>query len=188
MSAILFNHIIGPCRVDCLVSESHTSELEITSNPIETGAEVNDHAVVKPKEIVLDIGHKSAAAAYMALMAFQETRVPFVMVTGLNVYSNMLIQNITADRDQSFSRVLRAKVTLREVIIVPTGAAPAEGGKSSTGKAGGKKSRTATKPDKATANNAKTADRAASAVQSGDNATASVSAKNESLLHGMLHK
>lgn len=186
MSAILFNHVIGPVRITCLVSESHKSDLEITNNPIETGAEVNDHAVVKPKEVTLDIGDVNAAATYMTLMKFQETRVPFTMVTGLNVYTNMLIQSLSADRDPTFSKVLRATITLREVIIVPTGSAPDDGGASSKGKAGGKKSTTATKPDSSTANNAQTADRSASAVQSGDNATATASPKNESLIHGML--
>jgi hypothetical protein len=183
MSVIAFSRAVGPIPVNCILSEQHTSEIEITSNPIETGAEVNDHSYVRPKQVVLEIADRNAAAMFNILIRFQESRVPFYLVTGLTVYKDMLIQSIDATRDKTHSTILKATVTCRQVIIVSTGSAPAEGGKQPSGKPGGANSRGSVKPDKHSANNSITADRAASTVQAGDNPTTSVNpAKTQSLL------
>lgn len=191
MSVIAFSRRIGPVSLDCQMSEKHVSEIEITSNPIETGAEVNDHAYIKPKEVTLEIGSGDAAATYAALVRFQESRVPFMLVTGLSIYNDMLIQSIDATRDKTHSRVLNATVRLRQVIIVSTGSAPADTEAASGGtenqsrsKPGGKNSRGAARPTKESASNPSTADRAASTVQVGDNPTKTVpEARTRSTLH-----
>ena len=186
MTVIAFSRAIGPLPIDCVLSEKHTSEVEITSNPIETGAEVNDHAYVKPKQVVLEIADSSAALLYNALVRFQESRVPFYLVTGLSVYKDMLIQAIDATRDKTHSTVLKATVTCRQVIIVSTGSAPGGGGKQPSGSPGGKKSRGAAAPSKEGANNPSTSTRVASTVQAGDNPTTAVSSgKSQSLLKQM---
>jgi hypothetical protein len=118
MSVIAFSKSIGPVPIDCLISEKHTSDLEITGNPIETGAEANDHAYIKPKEVVLEIGDENASATFQALTRFQESRVPFTLSTGLNAYKNMLVQSVQATRDAKYSKVLSATITLKEVKIV----------------------------------------------------------------------
>ena len=186
MTVIAFSRAIGPIPLNCILIEKHTSEVEITSNPIETGAEVNDHAYIKPKQVVLEVADRNAALVYNALVRFQESRVPFYLVTGLTIYKDMLIQAIDTTRDKTHSTVLSATVTCRQVIIVSTGSAPAEGGKQPSGKPGGDNSRGATRPDQHSANNPTTGDRAASTVQAGDNPTASVpAAQSQSLLSRM---
>lgn len=47
------NRRIGAIRFDAVTDESHISELSISENPIESGALIADHAVVKPKEITI---------------------------------------------------------------------------------------------------------------------------------------
>ncbi|CTQ67111.1 phage baseplate protein [Roseibium alexandrii] len=118
MSVIAFSKSIGPVEVDCLISEKHTSELEITGNPIESGAEANDHAYVKPKEVVLEIADENASATFQELIRFQEKREPFSLNTGLSTYKNMLVQSVQAKRDARHSKILSATVTLKEVKIV----------------------------------------------------------------------
>lgn len=44
---------VGEFVFDAVISESHTSTLKITENPIESGALVADHAVVQPKELTI---------------------------------------------------------------------------------------------------------------------------------------
>jgi len=185
MSIIAFSRVIGPVSINCLISENHASEIEITGNPIETGAEVNDHAYVKPKQVLLEIADQNAAETYNALVRFQESRVPFTLVTGLTVYNDMLIQAIDATRDRMNSRILRAAVICKQVIIVSTGSA--QGGDAQPdGQPGGDKSRGAAKPDQHSANNTKTGARTASAVQSGDNPTQTVApAPTQSILSRM---
>ncbi len=47
------NRRIGKITLDVVTTEEHTSELSITDNPIESGAEIADHAVVKPKQVTI---------------------------------------------------------------------------------------------------------------------------------------
>lgn len=172
---------IGPVKLDVVISEKHTSSIDITGNPIETGAEVNDHAYIKPKEVTLEIASSNASATYEALIRFQESRVPFYLTTGLKIYKNMLVQSINATRDKTNSRILFGTIDLKEVIIVSTGSAT--GGKSPSGSPGGNKSTSARNPTAQSANNTATADRAANSVQTGDNPTSTVpEAKSQSLL------
>ena len=186
MTVIAFSRAIGPVPINCILSEKHTSEVEITGNPIETGAEVNDHAYVKPKQVVLEVADRNAAEMYNILVRFQESRAPFYLVTGLTVYEDMLIQAIDATRDKTHSTILKATVTCRQVIIVSTGSAPAGEGKQPSGNPGGKNSKGAARPSAEGANNATTSTRAASTVQSGDNPTTGVSSgKSQSLLKQM---
>ena len=183
MTIIAFSRTIGPIPINCVLSEQHTAEVEITGNPIETGAEVNDHAYIKPKQVVLEIADRNAALVYNALVRFQESRVPFYLVTGLSVYNDMLIQAIDATRDKTNSTILRATVTCKQVIIVSTGSAPSEGGSQPSGSPGGANSRGAARPSAERASNPTTATRAASTVQAGDNPTTAVApARSQSLL------
>lgn len=186
MSVIAFSRAIGPMPIDCILSEDHTSEIEITANPIETGAEVNDHAYIKPKQVVLEIADSKAALTYNALVRFQESRVPFYMVTGLSVYDDMLIASIDATRDKTNSTILRATVVCRQVLIVSTGSTTDGNEAQSKGKPGGKKSTTSSKPTAKSATNSATADKAASTVQTGDNPTTTVApAKTQSIMKRM---
>lgn len=170
MAAILFSGAIGPIPVNVVLTESHVSTLGITENPIETGAKITDHAYVEPKRLTLDFADAGAAETYNALVRFQESRVPFSIVSGLYVYTNMLIKALKADRDDSFSRILKGSAELQEVIIVETAYAAAEQNSqpSQSGQAGGKKSTNAASPSKAKAGDAATRDRASGVVQRGD--------------------
>ncbi|RQZ18144.1 hypothetical protein DIE15_08425 [Burkholderia sp. Bp9031] len=44
---------IGTITLDVVKDETHTSDLEITENPVESGAEIADHAFLKPSEVVI---------------------------------------------------------------------------------------------------------------------------------------
>jgi len=168
MSMILFSRLIGPIPVSVIMREIHTSTIGVTEIPIETGAKVTDHSFVEPKKLTLEFADAYAAATWNALMRFQETRIPFTIVSGLAVYKNMVIKELGADRDEQFSTVLRGVAALQEVIIVST-ARTAESKGSSNAKGGG--------GDKATDQ------RTEGTVTRGDQASSSVDgAKNQSLL------
>lgn len=190
MAAILFSASIGPIPVDVVIREQHNSSLGITEIPIETGAKITDHAYVEPKKLVLEFADSKAALTYNALVRFQESRVPFVAVSGLYVYSNMLIKNLSAERDVKTSRILSGKAELQEIIIVSTGYATSQGGagESSTtpGKQGGKQSTKAAAPSPKTTSGAATQNRAGGTVARGDARTSTVpAAKSQSILKGM---
>ena len=190
MTIIAFSSSIGPVSINCILSEKHTSEIEITENPIETGAKISDHAYIKPKKVALEIADQNATATYNALIAFQESRVPFYLVTGLKVYSNMLVKAINPERDKIYSNVLRATVDLQEVLIVDTATASVDVGgvgETSPGQPGGKKSLRAAPPSKTRAGGTITKDRATGTVQRGDARVKTVPpSKNESILFKIL--
>lgn len=173
---IAFSSSIGPVPLQVLLSEKHNSEVEVTSNPIETGAEVNDHAYVKPKKVELEVADGNAAATFNALVTFQEAREPFTLVTGFRVYENMVITEVDATRDKTHSKVLKATVRCREVIIVETGTAEDD---SKDGKDKSKSDKTS----KDKANNSKTADKTNNGANAGDKGGTTVPApKSQSLL------
>ena len=53
MFAAISGRTIGEIRLDAVTAEDHSSELNITENPIESGGVVADHAVVRPKSVVI---------------------------------------------------------------------------------------------------------------------------------------
>lgn len=165
MSTILFSRTIGPVAIGCVIKEDHGSSLEVTEIAIETGAKITDHAYVKPKKLALEVADVNAAATWNALVRFQATRQPFTMVSGLFVYNNMLIDDMTAGRDSQHSGVFKGTVSLREVQIVETARAASDG--KDSGKDGGKKSTKAATPSKDKAG-AGSQDRASGPVNRGD--------------------
>lgn len=186
MAAIFFSGLIGPIPVSAVLKESHRSTLGITENPIETGAKVTDHAFVEAKRLTLDFADANAAATYNALVRFQESRVPFVVVSGLYVYKNMLIKSLSAERDSTLSRILKGQAELQEVIIVSTAYTASEGeanAAQSKGGPGGKNSTQSARPTSERAGDAKTADRAAGTTMRGDAAETTV--ENKSVLSRM---
>jgi hypothetical protein len=54
MAEIFIKTKIGTIMLDAVVSESHTSDIDITDNPVESGATMTDHAVVRPKGVSIE--------------------------------------------------------------------------------------------------------------------------------------
>lgn len=189
MSAIIFSSLIGPIPVSVIMRENHRSSLGITEIPIETGANITDHAYVNPKSLTLEFADGNAAATYNALVRFQESRVPFVIVSGLFVYTNMLIKSLEASRDADTSKILDGRADLQEIIIVSTAYTSTEGSANdpqSSGRPGGADSTQSARPTSERAGTPVTADRAAGTTMRGDAGTITPpAAENKSILAGM---
>lgn len=140
---IVFSRVVGPVQIDCLISEKPENGLDITEIPVETGSRITDHAVIMPKKITLDIANHNASDSYQRLVEFQESRVPFTVVTGLSVFNNMLIKSISVERDFMMSNVLSAKIELQEIILVSTAYDP----KGAAGKTKAKKAQSKSSQD-----------------------------------------
>lgn len=59
-------------------------------------------------------------AIYLSLLALQESRTPFDVVTGKRVYSDMLLRALDVTTDKASENSLFITMTLRQVIIVST--------------------------------------------------------------------
>lgn len=175
---VFLSRFVGPVPLDVVVREIHESDLMITTNPVEFGANVADHAYLEPKRLRLDAVAGSrpgiaanVAGAYQSLLRLQEAREPFDVVTGLALYRNMLVHRITVDRDAKFARVLFFSAELQEVIIVDTETTPGNG----AGRANGQRGKTdQSKLSKNKLQEGAVRDRGSPTVQSGNASTREV--------------
>ncbi|HDX8333058.1 TPA: hypothetical protein ROU58_005440, partial [Raoultella ornithinolytica CD1_MRS_4] len=131
---------IGLIVPSVVISEKHNDTLEITEHPVEVGAAISDHAYRRPSEVVMQVGFAGGGSlldfldttsfglsaglspkeTYQELLDLQNSRVPFDVVTGKRIYSNMLIRALEVTTDRTSENVLSAVLTLREVIITST--------------------------------------------------------------------
>lgn len=137
---------IAGIELDAFIVENHTSDVSVTSNPVEFGVKISDHAVVEPKVIsivaqVSDTPLGAAAfgqivdnvtglfgsstsdnttrssAAYNAIIQLQEELEPIEVQTKLKLYKNMIITSVNTSQDKDTSRVVLMNITATEVII-----------------------------------------------------------------------
>lgn len=131
---------IGLIVPSVVISEKHSDTLEITEHPVETGAAVSDHAYKRPSEVVMEVGFAGGGSlldfadttaiglslglspkeTYQQILDLQASRIPFDVVTGKRLYTNMLIRALEVSTDRTSENVLMAVMTLREVIITQT--------------------------------------------------------------------
>jgi hypothetical protein len=131
---------IGLIIPDVVISEKHSDTLEITEHPTEDKAPIADHAFKRPSELVMEVGFAGGGSlldlldttsfgvglglspkeTYQQLLDLQESRVPFDVVTGKRIYSNMLIRVIDVTTDRTSENVLMASLVMRQVIISKT--------------------------------------------------------------------
>lgn len=125
---------IGGYFFDALIRAEHTTRLKITDHPVQTGANIVDHSYIEPATLVMEIavsdamdsmvsgqftaGITKSVAAYQTLLKLQQTRLPLQVVTRLNVYQNMLIEELTAPEEAKTLYGLRCTVTLKEIFVV----------------------------------------------------------------------
>ncbi|MEP9376210.1 phage baseplate protein [Aquabacter sp. CN5-332] len=121
---------LGPIGINVVIVEEHRAEMTIADHPVERGAKISDHAWREPYRLRIEgaIDAPAAFASYQAILALQAAAEPFTMVSGLKVYTNMLIERVSALRDTVYPRVLMFNAELREVIIVDTEASSGSAG------------------------------------------------------------
>ena len=133
---------LGGLSFDVVVSEEHEDTLTIAKHPVEQGANISDHAYRNPCKVVirgassespygLPVWDPYNATLYNALLALQNAREPFDIVTGKRKYGNMLLEKLTVTTTPDSEHALMVTAECREVIIVRTQviAVPAEPGR-----------------------------------------------------------
>jgi hypothetical protein len=123
---------IGAVPLDVSISQIHRFPSVITKNPVEDGTTFADHVVLLPVTLEIDgrvtdapisirdviTGKFNAQDAYRELVRMQKAREPFTVVTGLNVYQNMLIEDLSIPRTASDGKSMRFTILLQEIQIV----------------------------------------------------------------------
>lgn len=134
--------------LDVVVRYTPVMSTSVTSNPIQIGVNVNDHAYNNPDTLVINFGTSDVkgSLARMAglirtmynwsdnlknmdtpsrlmlamLYKAKEERTLFTIDDGLHTYTDMMITNIEYDKDKTTYRALVATVTLQQMIFVNT--------------------------------------------------------------------
>lgn len=117
---------------DAIIRMEHTSSLRITEHPVQTGANISDHAYLLPAHLVLEIGMSDAMDTFIkgqfsdnpsksvstlqTLKRLQARRTTLTVTTRLNTYKNMLIEQIVAPDDFKTSTSLKCSVIMKEII------------------------------------------------------------------------
>lgn len=137
------------------IDENGEDELEITDHPVQRGAEITDHAYKKAPLLNLTISFSESDEnstmaldeTYAAMLELQESRVPFEVVTGKRIYTDMLFKSLRQITDKNTDNILSIQAVLKHIIItevtitsVPPRAKQKNPGKTgATSKAGNKK-------------------------------------------------
>jgi hypothetical protein len=123
--------------LDATLSESETVAVEWTEHPIESGAVITDHAVVRAPELTLE-GVITRSPLWMSaeadnidpshldsqldqLRGMLADREPITIVTGLRSYEDYRIRELTVSRTPEDGQSVRVSVTLAPVQIVEAG-------------------------------------------------------------------
>jgi hypothetical protein len=121
---------------DAFLKLTHNSELTITEHPVESGANVADHAFMEPREVIIEVGMTDCAVsivpgqfeggwsrsveAYKVLLSLQQNRIPFSILTRLGLYENMLVKTLLVPDDYAMRFGLKATATCREILVAET--------------------------------------------------------------------
>lgn len=124
---------IGTIVPQVVLEEQAIDDLFITSHPVERGANITDHAVKQPVQLLMRCGWSYSGTltnitasglapgpreAYQALLDLQNSRQPFDVVTPKRAYKNMLIKRLTQATAMDTENALIVEVEMQEVIIV----------------------------------------------------------------------
>lgn len=129
---------IGGYFFDAILKTDHSRSARITEHPVQTGANITDHAYALPARLVMEIGMSDvmasfipgqfrggptkSIAAYKLLVDLHAKRQPVTVVTRLDRYENMLVEHLATSDDVRTQTGLRCTVTLRQILTakVPT--------------------------------------------------------------------
>lgn len=119
---------------DAVTKVTYTHDLEVTTHPVQTGAEITDHSYMQPKSLELIVcmsdvmvsrfgsqfsgSWSRSRAGWEILCKLQENRVPVSVLTRLGRYDNMIITSLSqTDNNSNDHTALHATVSLQEVLM-----------------------------------------------------------------------
>jgi hypothetical protein len=138
------NTIKGDIAFDAVIAEDISASSTLTSNPIETGAEINDHIFLNPKTYTITAGVSNTplsgiipglfqadgvfgpsgsgrrASAWSVMNELHEAGERFTVQAGLETIPNLVINSISAPNEARLAGSLIFTANLVQVRIVDT--------------------------------------------------------------------
>lgn len=120
---------IGSIQIDAFVEENLNFENSLTDNSVEDGVDITDHVALRPISVtvrgvipsnkgILPFGGNRRQEVYEQLKELYEARQPIDVVTGLEVFSDMMIVSLNISRNLGNSAGLEFTCELRQIKIV----------------------------------------------------------------------
>lgn len=124
---------IGAIIPAVTIIEEHTDEVQVTEHPVDTGANVADHAIVMPAIVRCTFGWtdslfavnyalnsllkgiKSTEDVYKELQKMMKARQPFSLQTGKRKYDNVIITALRTSTTVETENSLIIDVTFQEI-------------------------------------------------------------------------
>lgn len=129
--------VIDGFTIDVAKVEQHSFENEVTSFPVEKGADVTDHVRARPISVSIDgvvsntpIGSRSEEGegdgklpvddALAHLRSLRERREPVTIETNLGRYEDMILQSLYTPQDATTGLALRFSAVFVQLALVST--------------------------------------------------------------------
>lgn len=116
---------------DVIIKNDHSQEVEVTQNPVQTGAAITDNAFVIPPKLTAEIimsdamqaftlgqwanAPSKSVSAFETLQSIQASLIPVQISTRLRSYDNMMITHVRAEETARTKYGLRAWVTFQQI-------------------------------------------------------------------------
>lgn len=133
MSVVYAKTSLGGYFFDATISEQHDWENTITQNPVQTGANVNDHLFHQPITVTLQLFQSDCLAsvndgklvpastrsisAIRTLYALWYSGASMTLQTSLMTYNSMVIKSCIPNKDATTQTAVKATVILQQLIV-----------------------------------------------------------------------
>lgn len=123
---------------DAIIRMDHNQSQRITQHPVQDGASIADHSFSLPAKLSMEIGMSDvmgsfvpgqwsfestgsvgtrSQAAYQKLLAWKNAGMPLQISTRLDLYTNMVVETISAPDDVFTFHGLKCNVTFQQIFI-----------------------------------------------------------------------
>ena len=121
---------------DVVISESHTDTVMVTSHPVDTGADISDHAVVEASVVTCTFawsdssrlinsaldrsilqGLETTKDVYQKLLELKDARHPLRVSTGKRTYENMIITSLSTTSTVDTESAAIIEITFQEIFM-----------------------------------------------------------------------
>lgn len=119
---------VGTVSLDATLSEDHSYRSRVTNFPIENGTYISDHVINEPVRLsirglvsdtplnILAIGNRSIDA-FNRLIEIQERKERISVITGIKVYTDMVITSLNVPRDIATGQSLTFNIEFQKLMI-----------------------------------------------------------------------
>lgn len=124
---------LGGYFFDCFLKVDISQGLKVTEHPVETGADITDHAYLEAAELTFEIAMSDTAkslvsgqfdgrwsrsvAAWDVLTEMQRNRIPLSALTRVGRYDNLLITSLSQTDTKDTTCGLLATVKCKQIMV-----------------------------------------------------------------------